>query len=66
MASEDLILRLDINNYDDEIYKRIDDGDINREDLIDFLAERYISINQFIDYIERIDYIEGISDGYFD
>lgn len=63
MASEDNLLRLDVNNYDDEIYKRIDDGDINRQDLIDFLAEGYIGVHQFIDYIERIDFIEGVEDG---
>lgn len=63
MASEDNFLRLDTNNYDNEIYKRIDDGDINRQDLIDFLAEGYISIHQFIDYVERIDFIEGVEDG---
>lgn len=44
--------RLDPNNYNDEMYKHIDDGDINREDLIDFLSEGYISVKQFIDYVE--------------
>ena len=44
--------RLDTNNYDDEIKYRIDNGDLNREDLIDFLSEDRISVKQFIDYIE--------------
>lgn len=52
MASEDNFLRLDTNNYDDEIKYHIDNGDLNREDLIDFLSENRISVRQFIDYIE--------------
>lgn len=52
MASEDNFLRLDTNNYDDEIKYHIDNGDLNREDLIDFLSENRISVKQFIDYIE--------------
>lgn len=44
--------RLDINNYDDEIKYHIDNGDLNRNDLIDFLSEDRISVKQFIDYIE--------------
>lgn len=52
MASEENFLRLDTNNYDDEIKYHIDNGDLNREDLIDFLSEDRISVKQFIDYIE--------------
>lgn len=52
MASEDNFLRLDTNNYDDEIKFHIDNGDLNREDLIDFLSEDRISVKQFIDYIQ--------------
>ena len=52
MASEDNFLRLDVNNYDDEIKYHIDNGDLNREDLIDFLLENRISVRQFIDYVE--------------
>lgn len=52
MASEENFLRLDTNNYDDEIKYYIDNGDLNREDLIDFLSENRISVKQFIDYIE--------------
>lgn len=44
--------RLDTNNYDDEIKFHIDNSDLNREDLIDFLSENRISVKQFIDYIE--------------
>lgn len=44
--------RLDTNNYDEEIKYHIDKGDLNREDLIDFLSENRISVKQFIDYIE--------------
>lgn len=44
--------RLDTNNYDDEIKYHIDNGDLNREDLIDFLSENRISVKQFIDYVE--------------
>lgn len=44
--------RLDTRNYDDEIKYHIDNGDLNREDLIDFLSEDRISVKQFIDYIE--------------
>lgn len=44
--------RLDTNNYDDEIKYHIDNGDLNREDLINFLSENRISVKQFIDYIE--------------
>ena len=44
--------RLDNRNYDDEIKYHIDNGDLNQEDLIDFLSENRISVKQFIDYIE--------------
>ena len=52
MASEDNFLRLDTNNYDDEIKYHIDNGDLNSQDLIDFLSENRISVRQFIDYVE--------------
>lgn len=44
--------RLDTRNYDDEIKYHIDSGDLNSQDLIDFLSEDRISVKQFIDYIE--------------
>ena len=44
--------RLDTSNYDDEIKFHIDNGDLNSQDLIDFLSEGRISIKQFINYIE--------------
>ena len=44
--------RLDPYNYDNEIKLHIDNGDLNSQDLIDFLSEGRISTKQFIDYIE--------------
>lgn len=45
-------LSFDPQNYDDQIKFHIDNGDLNQEDLLDFLSEGRISIKQFIDYIE--------------
>lgn len=52
MSLEDNFLRLDTNNYNDEIKYHIDNGDLNKEDLIDFLSENRISVRHFIDYVE--------------
>lgn len=51
MASEDNMLRLDVRNYDDEILFRLDKGDINIYDIVDFYNDKYISSEQFIDYV---------------
>lgn len=51
MASEDNMLRLDVRNYDDEILFRLDKGDINIYDIVDFYDNKYISSEQFIDYV---------------
>lgn len=51
MASEDNTLRLDVRNYDDEILFRLDKGDINIYDIVDFYDNKYISSEQFIDYV---------------
>lgn len=51
MASEDNMLRLDVRNYDDEILFRLDKGDINIYDIVDFYDDKYISSEQFIDYV---------------
>lgn len=51
MASEDNMLRLDVRNYDDEILFRLDKGDINIYDIVDFYNNKYISSEQFIDYV---------------
>lgn len=51
MASEDNMLRLDVRNYDDEILFRLDKGDINIYDIVDFYDNKYISSEQLIDYV---------------
>lgn len=51
--------RLDNNNFDDEIKFRLSNEDINREDLLDFLSEGFIAVQQFVDYIDFLDYMEG-------
>lgn len=51
--------RLDNNNFDDEIKFRLSNEDINREDLLDFLSEGFITVQQFVDYIDFLDYMEG-------
>lgn len=59
MASEDNFLRLDANNYDDEMISHLGNGDINSQDLLDFLSEGYISAQQFVKYLSYAnDYIE--------
>lgn len=55
----DYNLRLDNNNFDDEIKFRLSNEDINREDLLDFLSEGFITVQQFVDYIDFLDYMEG-------
>lgn len=56
------MLRLDTNNYNDEMEYRLSIGDINREDLLDFLADGYLSVKQFIALSSYADYLEGIDD----
>lgn len=51
--------RLDNNNFYDEIKFRLSNEDINREDLLDFLSEGFITVQQFVDYIDFLDYMEG-------
>lgn len=52
-------LQFDPQNYDDEMEFRLTQGDINKEDLIDFLSEEYISPEQFVKYIQYLDYLGG-------
>lgn len=54
----DYSCRLDTNNFDDEIKYRLTNGDINRADLIDFLADGFITSQQFLYYIDYLDYLE--------
>lgn len=47
MASEDNFLRLDTNNYDDEILYRLDNDMIDIMDLYQLLQENYIDKDTF-------------------
>lgn len=52
MASEDNFLRLDMNNYDDEIIFQIVNGNLNLFDIEDFYNQGYISKDQYELYNE--------------
>lgn len=54
----DYNLRLDPQNFDDEIKFRLFHEQINRTDLIDFLSEGFITSQQFVDYVDYLDYLE--------
>lgn len=56
------MLRLDTRNYNDEMEYRLSIGDINREDLLDFLADGYLNVKQFIALSSYADYLEDIED----
>lgn len=58
MASEDNFLCLDSEYYYDDIQHHIVNGDLNRDDILDFLSEGRISVKKFVEYVGTFDWLE--------
>ena len=52
MASEDNFLRLDINNYNNELLYRIINKELLLDDLIDLYQEKYIDTETLLYCVE--------------
>lgn len=51
--------KFDTNNFDDELKYRLANEEILREDLLDLLSDGFITAQQFVEYNEYCDYMEG-------
>lgn len=56
MASEDNFLKLDTNNYNEELFYRLSNGQLTLDDCIDLFADGFISKETLIDCCEYLMY----------
>ena len=56
MATEDNFLRLDTNNYNNELFYRLNNQELTLDDYIDLFTDGYISKETLIDCCEYLMY----------
>lgn len=56
MATEDNFLKLDINNYNDELFYRLNNGQLTLDDCIDLFTDRYITKETLLNCCEYLMY----------
>lgn len=56
MATEDNFLKLDTNNYNNELFYRLNNQQLTLDDCIDLFTDGYITKETLLDYCEYLMY----------